>query len=166
MLAASRAGLVVLGLLATLAGCSASSSGQGCGPERREALDPGYTQHVLPGPSAAKAKYLTDPPTSGPHQPAPPISGVSPRPISKPVQVGLLEAGKVLVQYRDLKAPDVTRLQALAGSNVVVAPAAELPGGERVVATAWTFKRSCGTLDSASLKRFVTDHAGHGPNQF
>lgn len=148
---------------AALAGCSTSSA-KGCGPERREALDPGYLQHVLPGVGVAP-RYQTDPPTSGPHQPAPPITGVSTKPIAKPVQVGVLEAGKVLVQFKGISAAQARELKALAGAQVVVAAAEELPAGDKVVATAWTWKVACGGTDTVALRRFVSGHVGHGPDQ-
>lgn len=150
-------------LWAGLAGCSTSSA-RGCGPERREALDPGYLQHVLPGVGVAP-HYQTDPPTSGPHQPAPPVTGVSTKPIAKPVQVGLLESGKVLVQFKGITATQAGQVKALAGPQVVVAPANELPPGDKVVATAWTWKLTCGGTDTSALRRFVAGHVGHGPDQ-
>ncbi len=155
---------VALALVTGSAGCAASTPGSGCGPPRREALDAGYLQHVLPGQGVAP-RYSTDPPTSGPHQPAPPVTGASADPIPKPVQVGLLEAGKVLVQYRSLDAAGVHRLEALAGQALIVAPARELPGDAKVVATAWTWKLTCGGVDTGALQTFAKSHIGKGPNQ-
>lgn len=143
--------------------CGGSKSvDHGCAPVRREALDPGYLVHVLPG--ATPPRYRTDPPTSGPHQPAPPVTGVVTRPLPRPVQVGLLEAGKVLVQYQHVSAAELSGLRAVAGPRVVLAPALRLDASTRVVATAWTVKLSCSTVDVAAARRFVRQHADHGPS--
>jgi hypothetical protein len=113
--------------------------------------------HVLPG--ASEPDYTSDPPTSGPHQPSPAISGVADEPIARPVQVGLLEAGRVLVQHRD--DADAVALADLAGGDVVVAPNPELDS--RVVATAWTWKLTCDDVDLADLRSFADARAGQGP---
>ncbi len=155
------AALVVTG---ALVGCSSSSSSSACGTARQEALDPGYLQHVLPG-RGVPPRYLTDPPTSGPHQPAPPVSGTVDQPLGAPIQVGLLEAGKVLIQHRGLGAADVGRLDRLAGTDVVVAPADHLPPGSTVVATAWRWKLTCSGFDPTALRRFTAAHAGKSPGQ-
>jgi hypothetical protein len=146
-------------LVLALVGCGGSGSTAGCGPIRREALDPKFLTHVFSG---AQVQYTSDPPTSGPHQPTPPVTGVQTDPIPKPVQVGLLEAGDVLIQHRaDLPAADRTKLEALAGDDVVVAPADELP--DDIVATAWVYKRSCSSADVPALQEFVAARAGKGP---
>ncbi len=150
--------------MAALTSCGGSgSASRGCDPVRREGLDPGYLVHVLPG--AAAPRYRSDPPTSGPHQPAPPITGVVTEPLPRPVQVGLLEAGKVLVQYQRIDPADLAAVRKVAGPRVVVAPAPHLDPPTRLVATAWTVKLSCTSVDVAALRRFVRQHSGHGPNQ-
>ena len=144
-----------------LAGCgTTSSAGRACSPITREALDPGSIQHVLPG---AQPHYLTDPPTSGAHQPSPPVAGVQTKPIGRPVQVGILEQGHIVVQYRGVSAADVAALRTLVGPRVVVAPAASLPAGQRVVATAWLYKQVCRAVDLPTLRRFIAARAGKGP---
>jgi hypothetical protein len=82
-------------------------------------------------------------------------------PLSRPVQVGVLEAGKILIQYEGVTSTQVDELEGLAGSDVVVAPGTELP--DPIVATAWLAKLRCSTVDSAALGEFVTAHAGQGP---
>ena len=52
--------------------------------------------------SGAEPQYTTDPPTSGPHTPGALPGGVLTQPLARPSQVGALEAGLVLIQYRDL----------------------------------------------------------------
>ncbi len=150
----------VLVLLCALASCSSGhSSGSGtCQPVQREALDPNE-RHVLPG--APEPTYRTDPPTSGPHEPGAPLTGVLTAPVSRPRQVGALEGGGVLLQYRDLTPDQQRALEALASDRVAVAPNATLP--DRVVATAWLYKQVCSTVDAGALRSFVDQHVGRGP---
>ncbi len=148
-------------LLALLAACSdGSSSSGGCGLIAREALDPQHLVHVLP--SAPEPTYISDPPTSGPHQPTPELPDVADQPIARPIQVGVLEGGDVLVQYRpDIPAADQEALVELAGDGVVVAPQPDLP--EPIVATAWLHKLSCEAADLAELRAFIEARLGKGP---
>jgi hypothetical protein len=125
----------------------------------REAFDPSSLQHVLPG--GRVPQYLTNPPTSGPHVPGPKLSGVRTEALDKPTQVGVLESGSVLVQYRDLDAAAIASLSSVAGDQVVVAPNPDLP--DKVVLTAWVFKRTCSSVDTAAIGEFVTAHRGKGP---
>jgi drug/metabolite transporter (DMT)-like permease len=157
--------LVVVGLAAAmLSGCggdseagSAGTGAKSCGPALREALDPNFLQHVLP--NAPEPSYTSDPPTSGPHQPAPTVHGVLTAPLSKPRQIGVLETGAVLVQHRD--ATDADALAALASVDVVVAPNPTLR--DRIVATAWTWKLRCDAVDADAIRAFARDHAGQAP---
>lgn len=146
--------------LATAACGDGARSGDGCGPITREALDPAYLVHVLG--AEAKAEYLTDPPTSGPHQPGPAVEGVLDEPITPPVQVGILERGDILLQHDpDLPAGPLADLESLAGPGVVVAPNADLP--DPVVATAWTHKRTCRSVEVGALEDFIDQRADKGP---
>ncbi len=161
-------GLVLLGVMTT--GCSGSSGSASSGSEgpaacsaiEQEALDPNFLIHVLPG--ATSVRYRTDPPTSGAHQPAPRLARVQHRPLPRPVQVGVLEAGDVLLQYRDLRSSDIDRLERLAGGHVVIAPDPDLPRRFRVVATGWLHKRTCTALDTDALEEFVHQRGGKGPD--
>jgi hypothetical protein len=149
-------------LIGGLAGCGDDSGGAagGCGPITREALDPAYLVHVLDDADAIE--YTSDPPTSGPHKPTPPISGVVHRPLSQPVQVGILERGDVLVQYDPALADaDRAALEGLAGPRVVVAPNPDL--SDPVVATAWLYKRTCRSAAVAALREFEEERVGKGP---
>jgi hypothetical protein len=131
-----------------------------CDPVAREALDSAYLVHVLGTETAVD--YTSDPPTSGPHQAGPPVDGVVDDPITRPIQVGILERGDVLLQHDPgLPASELEELRTLAGSGVVVAPNPDLPSP--IVATAWTFKQTCDTVDVSVLRDFVADHAGNGP---
>jgi len=155
---------VAIGALVAGSGCTADD-GEGsdgaCGPVQREALDPAYLVHVLP--SDEDVTYLSDPPTSGPHQPGPEVDGAVDDPIPRPVQVGILERGDVLIQYDPdaLETEEVGKLEELAGEAVVVAPAPGLP--EPAVATAWVFSQRCHDVDVDALRSFVDERAGHGP---
>jgi hypothetical protein len=151
--------LVVVAMIA--AGCGGDASGsKACGPITRERLDPDYLVHTLPG--APEPSYLSDPPTSGAHQPSPDISGVVAEPLTRPVQVGLLETGKVLVQHQpDLADDEIAALTELAGEQVIVAPNPDLD--DPIVATAWVTKRTCRQLDSEALREFIDGHVGTGP---
>jgi hypothetical protein len=152
---------LALGAFGACGGAGGAEGGPqaGCGPDRQERVDPASANHVLAG--GAEPEYLTDPPTSGPHAPAPPRSGVLVEPLSPPEQVGHLEGGGVLLQHRGLPDDQRDALEELAGSGVVVVADPELP--EPVVATAWTRKMVCATVDAGALARFVDDHLGGGP---
>lgn len=145
-----------------VSGCGGDSPlAASCGDVVTEDLDPTWTVHLLPG--AAAPDYLTDPPTSGPHFAAEPVTGVLTETLDDPLQVTVLEVGGVMLQYRpaDLDDADRGRLERLGSDSVVVAPDADLP--EAVVATAWATKQSCDGLDIDTLASFVEDHSGSGP---
>ena len=152
---------MVVGVVAACAAGCHSNAAAVCGPALRETLDPAYLVHVL-GADAAKVRYTTDPPTSGPHQPGPAIDGVVAEPIARPLQVSILERGDVLVQHRPGLSPSaVAELEALAGRHVVVAPNPDLPSP--VVATAWVEKLRCDAVDTAALRTFIAERQGRGP---
>jgi hypothetical protein len=147
---------------AVLVGCGDGGDDGACGPISRESLDPSYLVHVLG--DEGDVEYLSDPPTSGPHQAGPPVQGVVDDPLARPIQVGILERGDVLLQHDpDLDESAVAELEALAGERVVVAPNPHLD--DAVVATAWVFKRTCGSVDRAALEEFVDERVGHGPEE-
>lgn len=145
---------------ASLLACGADQGAAACSPvERPRAQFP--AGHIFPG--QPEPVYLTEPPTSGPHVvvATPPRS--SSGALSRPVQVGLLEAGLVLVQYRP-EAVDRARVDALArqlGPGAVVAPNPDLP--DPVVASAWLRLQRCERLDPEALARFVAEHADEAP---
>jgi len=152
---------VVALAVGALPGCtSGADSDGGCGPITREALDPAYLVHIID--DDLPVEYTSDPPTSGPHKPSPPDTGVVDGPLSRPVQVGILERGDVLLQYSpELSRSDRVALEALAGDRVVVAPGSDLP--DTIVATAWRSKRVCGSLAIAEVEEFVAERSGQGP---
>lgn len=161
LLPPSRSIAAALVLLLTAA-CGGGDDGDGaCGPITREALDSAYLVHVLA--DADDVEYTSDPPTSGPHQPGPAGGGSLDDPISRPSQVGILEQGYVLLQYGpDLPPADLTALHGFGAPGVVVAPNPDLPAP--VVATAWTYKRTCDAVDVAALQEFIDERSGKGPD--
>lgn len=147
-------------LLLTTSGCGDDESAGPCGPVTREALDSAYLVHVLG--TETEVEYTSDPPTSGPHQPGPSVDGVVEEPITRPVQVGILERGDVLIQHDpDLPGDELAELTALGREGVVIAPNPDLP--DPVVATAWTYKRACDAVDPVALQEFVDERSGKGP---
>lgn len=162
-------GAAVLLIALLLAGCgrgqdptattdaTPSTAPTACGRAVEEPLDPTSFNHVIPG--ATEPEYQSDPPTSGPHLPGGDTGGpVLTEPLSRPVQVGQLEAGRVLLQHRALSAAEQADLEALAGPTVLVAPNPDLP--DRVVATAWRNRLTCSSVDTAALGDFIAAHAG------
>jgi Protein of unknown function (DUF3105) len=151
--------VAVLVLLGTACGDDGGAAG-GCGPVLREGLDPAYLVHVVD--DDIEVEYTSDPPTSGPHKPSPPDAGVVDRALTRPIQVGILERGDVLIQYDpSLADADRERLEALAGDQVVVAPNPDLPAS--VVATGWVYKQTCEAVDVPTLEDFVAERVGNGP---
>ena len=152
--------------LSGLVGCSSNSPGEtsagGCGRARHDSLDPMSVLHVLAG--APEPHYLEDPPTSGAHQVAVVslFRGTQLTPISRPQQVGLLEKGQVVIQYRSV---DVAPLAPLAADPyVTLAPSSSPKTG--VTATAWRWSISCGSSGPqavSALRSFVRLHEAHGP---
>lgn len=153
----SAAAVLVL-LVLFVGACGGDGSGSSaCGEVVEEQLDPLSTQHLLPG--ADEPPYATDPPTSGAHRTGALPSGVVDEPLPRPVQVGVLERGDVLIQYRD--PTDRDDLARLARRQVTVAPHPALPAA--VVATAWRHKLTCTAVDIDALRGFARSYAGRGP---
>lgn len=153
----------IAALLVVSCGSCSSSGGGACGPITRDALDPSSLTHVLPG--APTPSYLTDPPTSGAHQPTPAVEGFQKRPLAPQIQVGILEEGRILVQFHGLDQGDVDELRGLVSSKVVVAPASSLPGDAHVVATSWVTRQVCTAVDVGQLRHFVEARSGKGPGR-
>ena len=159
-------GALLVGSAACSGGTSDGDAGPaaGCGEVVRERFDPDSAVHVLPG--GDEPTYLSDPPTSGPHAPTSPVGGVREEPLARSEQVGLLEAGIVIVQHDPSVTGDaLVALEGLADAErVLVAPNADLPSP--IVATAWTHKLRCTSLDDGgedALRAFAEDRAGRSP---
>ncbi len=141
-----------------LSSCVRTGNPEACGPPIAERIDPNSSQHVLPG--GPVPTYLTDPPTSGAHRSGPATAAVVDSELDPPDQVGILEAGRVLIQYRDLSSDAITELRELAEDGegkVVVAPHASLR--KKIVATAWLHKLACTDVSSSDLRSFIDDYA-------
>jgi drug/metabolite transporter (DMT)-like permease len=153
--------VLAFGVLPACGDDDGGGSAGGCADEVRETLDPASATHVLPG--GVEPQYLSDPPTSGPHIPAPAQSGVFAQSFSRPQQVGHLEAGGVLLQFQpdDVTGADLTALEGLAGDRVAVVPNSDLD--DPVVATAWLVKQTCQGVEAEALRTFVAAHRGSGP---
>ena len=149
---------VLLTLASSTAACSSTSATSTCATANPEPINPDL-HHVFQG--TPEPVYTTDPPTSGPHTPGALPTGALDHPLARPAQVGALEAGDVLLQYRDLSADELRSLTDLVTDKVVVAPNSSLP--DRVVATAWLFKQTCSGVDAAALRGFIRTRVGHGP---
>ncbi len=131
---------VVVAALVATAACGTNSDAAGC-TERREPPDPQSVLHVVDPDGVT---YRTDPPTSGPHVGVAAPAGVQDTPLPPVLQVRVLEAGGVVVQYTDELDPGtVAALVDMVGDDerLVVAPGGSLPAP--VVATAWTWKLTC-----------------------
>lgn len=147
--------------LGVVAGCghrSDASTAAGCDKvQRQEVQFP--SNHVLPG--TPEPRYLSEPPTSGPHLIPPKILGRYEEPLSRPIQVGILESGKLLVQYRD--AADGPAADALGGADVVVAPNPTL--SQPVVLTAWLRLQRCQRVDADVVDAFRRKVVPAGPSE-
>lgn len=144
----------ILAAAVLLAGCG-SDGAAGC-VELREPEDPTSSQHVLRDGSF---EYQTHPPTSGAHVAGPTPSGVLAEPVPLAIQVRLLEAGGVMVQYDT--SVDPTPLETLANRTTVVAPGRDLPAA--VVATAWTWRLTCSEVDLDRLAAFSAERRLDAP---
>lgn len=144
----------ILAAVVLLASCGSDNAAT-C-VELREPEDPTSSQHVLEDGSFV---YQTYPPTSGAHVAGPTPSGVVGKPVPLALQVRLLEAGGVMVQYDP--SIDAAELLSLADDQTVVAPGSDLPAA--VIATAWTWKLSCDTIDVEQIKRFASERRTAAP---
>jgi hypothetical protein len=140
-----------------LSACSGSPE-SACGEVFEEEFDTQSSLHIAEG---TEVKYLTWPPTSGPHTSGAIPSGNIAQPLSGPVQVSILEAGQVLIQYEGASEGEIKDLTELAAENVVVARGERLP--QKIVTTAWTTKQTCGGVDMGSHREFIEVYALPGP---
>lgn len=149
--------IAISGLL--LAACGGSDGAAAiCSPEER-IIEPS-SLHVI---GDTEVVYESSPPTSGPHQVPAPTGGVRTDPLSEPLQVGALESGAVILQYRPDTAPAaVAGLEDLARADgVVVMPAAAaLDEGATVAFTAWGVRQLCSAVDADAAEDFIGDHIG------
>lgn len=132
-----------------------------CAPVERPALQSG--EHLI-GDQEPPVPYNSTPPTSGWHASGAFTIDVQPPddPLPEPRQVSVLEAGGVVVAYRDLPDEDRTRLEdhvrAHHEGRVAVTAYDQLDPGE-VAFTAWGTLQRCDGVDLEALDAFVAEHA-------
>ncbi len=106
--------------------------------------------------------YNSTPPTSGWHSSGAVAITISRKPLSEPEQVSVLEAGGVVVSYRDLPGRDLARLRRVIRADydgkVAVTPYAKLERG-KVAVTAWAKLMLCDGVNIAAVRRFADQHA-------
>lgn len=133
----------------------------GCDPVERPRLQAG--EHLI-GDQTPPVPYSSSPPTSGWHASGALSIAVHPPrdPLSEPRQVSVLEAGGVVVAYRDLPDEDRMRVaehvRAKHAGRVAVTPYDQLGPGQ-VAFTAWGTLQRCHGLDLAALDAFVAAYA-------
>lgn len=156
--------LVAAVLAFGLVGCAAAAAPtepvatDRCAPPELPQLQAGL--HLI-GDREPPVPYSSTPPTSGWHRSGVAEPGASDRPLAEPLQVGLLEEGRVVVSYGVLDDAAATELDDLADAYpaaVAVAPYAPLADGE-VVAAAWGVLQRCDGVDVGALRRFVDYYA-------
>lgn len=124
-------------------------------------------QHLI-GDREPPADYSSTPPTSGWH-----VSGAfeltvrdEDDPLSEPEQVSVLEAGGVVVTYRELADDERSALEqhvrAEHAGRVAVTPYEQLSPGQTAF-TAWGAVQRCGQLDLDALDTFVAEYADDDP---
>ena len=94
---------------------------------------------------------------------SPTPAGVLGTSVPPEVQVRLPESGGGMVQYdSSVTSAEILQLRSVGSPTIVVAPAAsELPA--RIVATAWTWKLSCPTVDLRTLEDFASERPADAP---
>ncbi len=152
-----RVASAALAVAIVLTGCSGGAETVGdCEPMFSEPASDSSGIHVLAG---SDATYLSDPPTSGPHV-AWNAPAILDRQLTAPEQLGVLETGDVLVQYRpaDVAEDTVAALATRLPDRAHLAPNADLPAP--VVLTAHLTKQLCRSLDTEAIELFARERAG------
>lgn len=109
--------------------------------------------------------YNSNPPTSGPHAPAPAPCGIYRQPVSDPAQLHSMEHGAVVIQYHpDLPPDQLTELEAIDWSpvdEVIVAPRLDNPAP--VALTAWTRRLLLEQVDVEVIVGFEREFGNQSP---
>lgn len=125
-------------------------------------------QHVAEGEPIS---YAQDPPAGGRHwgSPPPPDDGFYTTEIPKELAVHNLEHGQIVVWYNNGDSEVAERLKdaiAEKKSFLVALPRSEpLPGGARMVLTAWGRSQSCRQFDLQALRQFQDAFKNKGPER-
>ena len=136
---------------AFLIACASENDAKGCQQAIGEPRAADYLLHVL---ADTKTQYLSDPPTSGPHK-----VWIAPRVIAKQLspseQVGILEHGDVLIQYkpRAVTSSQIATWETTISERAHLAPNSGLPSD--FVMTAHLTKQICTQLTTAAINRFA-----------
>ncbi len=138
----------------------------GCGDAEQVPLQGG--EHLI-GDQPPPVPYNSTPPTSGWHSSGAFEIAVQPpdEPLSEPAQVSVLEAGGVVVAYRDLPPEDYRALRRLVrrrfAGRVALTPYEALERGE-VALTAWGILQRCDGVDLQTVRAFAEEHAAPRPH--
>lgn len=162
---------IAIGIAATRGGSGGSSNADvakklstaGCTFHTYANLGQEHVQNV-----AAKVKYNSFPPTSGPHyfQPAPWNFYASP--VDSQVRVvHNLEHGGIVIQWGSrVPTATVERLRAFwdgSTNGMLLAPLPKL--GDKIALTAWTHLATCGRFDEGAFTAFRDAYRGKGPER-
>lgn len=105
--------------------------------------------------------YSSVPPTSGWHRSGVAEPGVAAAPLAEPLQVGLLEEGRVVISHGRVDGQAAAALTDVADAHpemVAVTPYEPLGDGA-VVAAAWGVLQRCDGVDAEALGRFIDYYA-------
>tara|TARA_B110000008_G_scaffold9399_1_gene9144 strand:- start:35 stop:550 length:516 start_codon:yes stop_codon:yes gene_type:complete len=154
-----RTFFLLLALASTfLFACASENEAKGCQNTIREPRAADYLLHVLVD---TPTEYLSDPPTSGPHK-----VWIAPRFITRQLspseQLGILERGDVLVQYKPSAVTDsqISTWKTTVSERAHLAPNSDLPSD--FVMTAHLTKQICTDLTTAAINRFVEANVDSG----
>ena len=110
-------------------------------------------------------EYNSDPPTSGPHGPAPAACGLYRQPVPDFAQLHSMEHGAVVVQYHpDLPPEQVELLESIDWSpaaEVILAPRPDNPAP--VALTAWTKRLPLDEVDVEVITAFERQYSNRSP---
>jgi hypothetical protein len=151
-------GTLAVVLLVTLLVVSRIRGPAGPG-ERIAIIDPGPT-HLLQG-QPYRGRYNSNPPTSGPHWPAPAPWGVYTEPLADETLVHNLEHGGIWISYKDPKDADLAgKVDGVARRyrKVVVTPR---PANDAPIAVAaWGRLLKLRAFDEAQIVAFIEAYMG------
>lgn len=128
-------------------------------------------------PNEPHIPYNSNPPTNGPHWPAPQDWGIYTTPQVQEQLVHNLEHGGIVIQYKDLTGPEIQRLTDLVSRDphhMILAPYPGLPGDAKVALTAWTGPTgqqqlqtgrllTCTGVDENAIRGFINAFRDKGP---
>src|SRR5258706_7397394 len=123
----------------------------------------GAGNHLPEGQAIA---YPSDPPTYGPHWPAPTTWGFHTEVVPDERAVHNLEHGGVVASYNNIPAESLAALQALLTTyprdkygevKLLIRPYDKIPAGT-VALTAWNWIDELSTYDDARVRRFLAAH--------